>query len=46
MKVNEVFEKFERLHSYSFATIDDGYSEIRIAHFLPYDEEGLYFQTI
>lgn len=42
----EVFEKFEKLHSYSFATIDNEYPEIRIAHLLTYDDKGLYFQTM
>ncbi len=46
MEIKEVFEKFEKLHSYSFATIDGDYPEIRIAHFVTYDEEGLYFMTM
>jgi ferredoxin len=46
MTIKEVFEKFEKLHSYSFATIDGDYPEIRIAHFLTYDDDGLYFQTM
>lgn len=46
MKIKEVFESFEKLHSYSFSTIDDEYPEIRIAHFITYDDDGLYFQTI
>jgi ferredoxin len=44
--MKEVFESFEKLHSYSFSTIDGDYPEIRIAHFLTYDEDGLYFQTM
>lgn len=47
LSIKEVFEKFEELHSYSFTTISsDGYPEIRIAHFLTYDTDGLYFQTM
>lgn len=46
MRIQEVFEHFEKIHSYSFASIDDGEPEIRIAHFLTYDDEGLYFQTM
>ncbi len=46
LTIKEVFEKFEMLHSYSFATINDGYPEMRIAHFLTYDEDGIYFQTM
>lgn len=46
MTIKEIFEKFEKLHSYSFSTINGEYPEIRIAHFLTYDDEGLYFQTM
>ena len=46
MTNKEVFEHFEKLHSYSFATIDDGYPEVRIAHFITYDDDGIYFQTM
>lgn len=46
MTIKEIFETFEKLHSYSFSTINGEYSEIRIAHFLTYDYEGLYFQTM
>jgi ferredoxin len=46
MTIKEVYERFAKLHSYSFATIDGEYPEIRIAHFLTYDVEGLYFQTM
>jgi ferredoxin len=46
MTIKEVFEKFEMLHSYSFSTIDGEYPEVRIAHFLTYDDDGLYFQTM
>jgi len=46
MNIKDVYEKFEKLHSYSFATLDGNYPEIRIAHFLTYDESGLYFQTM
>jgi ferredoxin len=46
MTMQEVFESFEKLHSYSFSTLDGDYPEIRIAHFLTYDDDGLYFQTM
>lgn len=42
----EVFERFEKISAYTFATIDGDYPETRIAHFLTYDDEGLYFQTM
>ena len=46
MTMQEVFEGFEKLHSYSFSTLHGAYPENRIAHFLTYDEDGLYFQTM
>ncbi len=46
MTIKEVYERFEKMHAYSFATIDGDYPEIRIAHFLTYDDEGLYFMTM
>lgn len=47
LTIKEVFDKFEKIHSYSFTTINnDGYPEIRIAHFITYDEDGLYFMTM
>jgi len=46
MTNKEIFEKFDKMHSYSFATIDGDYPEIRIAHFITFDNEGLYFQTM
>ncbi|MCY1153056.1 MAG: 4Fe-4S binding protein [Sphaerochaetaceae bacterium] len=46
LNVEDVFKRFEQLHSYSFATINDGYPDIRIAHFVAWDEGGLYFQTM
>jgi ferredoxin len=46
MTIEEVYERFEQLHSYAFSTIDGEYPEIRIAHFLTYDAQGLYFQTM
>ncbi|GAA0180692.1 4Fe-4S binding protein [Clostridium sediminicola] len=42
----EIFEKFEKLNAYAFSTIDGEYPETRIAHFLTYDDEGIYFQTM
>lgn len=46
MKVNEIYEKFDEIGSLTFATIDNGYPETRIAHFFAYDEQGLYFRTM
>ncbi len=46
LNTKEVFEGFEKISAYTFATIDGDYPETRIAHFLTYDDEGLYFQTM
>lgn len=46
LSISEIYKKFEMLHSYSFSTINDGYPELRVAHFITYDNEGLYFQTM
>ncbi len=42
----QVFERFEKISAYTFATINDDYPQTRIAHFLTYDNEGIYFQTM
>ena len=46
MNIKEIFEKFDKMNAYTFATIDCDYPETRIAHLLTYDDEGLYFQTM
>ncbi|SHH98265.1 4Fe-4S binding protein [Clostridium grantii] len=46
LSTKKIFEKFEALSAYTFTTIDGEYPETRIAHFLTYDDEGLYFQTM
>lgn len=46
MKIKEVYEKFDKIGSLTFATIDNGYPETRIAHFFAYDDHGLYFRTM
>ena len=45
-KYKEIFEKFDNIGCVTFGTIDNGYPEARIAHFLTYDDEGLYFMTM
>lgn len=44
--INDIFELFDRIGCCTFATIDGEYPETRIAHFLVYDEEGIYFMTM
>lgn len=46
MKFKEIFERFNEIGCVTFGTIDNGYPEARIAHFLTYDDEGLYFMTM
>ncbi|MCT4662571.1 MAG: 4Fe-4S binding protein [Tissierellales bacterium] len=46
MEIRNIFEKFEENAAYTFATINGDYPETRIAHFLMYDDNGLYFQTM
>lgn len=46
MELKKIFKKFEANAAYAFATIDGDYPETRMAHFLTYDEDGLYFQTM
>lgn len=46
MEIKNIFEKFDNMNSYTFATIDGDYPETRIAHLLTYDDDGLYFQTM
>lgn len=46
LTVQEIYEKFDKIGSVTFATIDNGYPETRIAHFFAYDDKGLYFRTM
>ena len=44
--MKEIFDRFEKIGSFPFATINGKYPETRIAHFVTYDDEGLYFMTM
>jgi ferredoxin len=46
MKIAEIYAKFEQIGCLTFATIDGGYPQTRIAHLFAYDHEGLYFRTM
>ncbi len=46
MTIQEIYERFDAIGCCTFATIDGDYPETRIAHFLVYDDEGLYFMTM
>ena len=46
MTIKEIYEYFDKIGCCTFATIDKDYPETRIAHFLVYDDEGIYFMTM
>ncbi|MCI5774077.1 MAG: 4Fe-4S binding protein [Erysipelotrichaceae bacterium] len=46
MQIKEIYDYFDKVGCCTFATIDGEYPETRIAHFLAYDDEGLYFMTM
>lgn len=46
MKIPEIFDAFEEIGCCSFTTVEDGQPISRIAHFIAFDEEGLYFSTM
>jgi ferredoxin len=46
MNIPEIFRLFERIGCITFATVDDGIPQTRIAHLFACDEEGLYFRTM
>ncbi len=46
MKIEEIYRNFDEIGCLTFATIDGGYPETRIAHLFAWDEEGLYFRTM
>lgn len=46
MTIKEIYKQFDKIGCCTFATIDGEYPETRIAHFLAYDEEGIYFMTM
>ncbi len=46
MEIAEIYAKFDRIGCLTFATIDHGYPQTRIAHLFAYDQEGLYFRTM
>ena len=46
MKIEEIYKHFDKIGSCTFATVNGKYPETRIAHFLTFDENGLYFETM
>ena len=46
MKINEIYEMFDKIGCCTFATMDGDCPETRIAHFIAHDTDGLYFMTM
>ncbi len=46
MNIADIYDKFEQIGSLTFATIDGGTPQTRIAHLFAHDHEGLYFRTM
>ncbi len=46
MNIAEIYEKFDRIGCLTFATVDNGIPQTRIAHLFAHDREGLYFRTM
>lgn len=46
MDIAGIYEKFDRIGCLTFATVDNGSPQTRIAHLFAYDQEGLYFRTM
>jgi ferredoxin len=46
MEIAEIYAKFDQIGCLTFATIDNGYPQTRIAHLFAHDHEGLYFRTM
>ena len=46
MTIREIFDCFDKIGCCTFATINGDLPETRIAHFLTWDDEGIYFMTM
>ncbi len=46
MDIKQIYDLFEKIGCLTFATVNGDYPETRIAHFLTYDNDGLYFFTM
>jgi len=46
MNIADIYEKFDRIGCLTFATVDNGIPQTRIAHLFAHDHEGLYFRTM
>ncbi len=46
MDIAAIYEKFDQIGCLTFATVDKGTPQTRIAHLFAHDHEGLYFRTM
>ncbi len=46
LSIEEIYGYFDRIGCAVFATIDGDYPSTRIAHFVAFDDDGLYFTTM
>lgn len=46
MDIEKIYERFDQIGAFSFATIDKDRPRSRIAHLFAYDDGGLYFRTM
>ena len=46
MDISDIYQKFDRIGCLTFATIDQGYPQTRIAHLFAHDGDGLYLRTM
>lgn len=46
MDIRQIYEKYDKIGAFTFATIENGRPKTRIAHLFAYDEDGLYFRTM
>lgn len=46
MEIEEIYKKIDAIGCLTFATIENGYPETRIAHFFAYDKDGIYMRTM
>lgn len=46
MNSKDIYEKFDKIGAFTFATIENNRPRTRIAHLFAYDEDGLYFRTM
>ncbi len=44
--IPDIYDRFDRIGCLTFATIDDGWPQTRIAHLFAHDADGLYFRTM